>query len=148
MKILSRDKVALKVATTGTAAVGGLAFALSFSALSDLAEHSGVTPGQAWMVPLVIDGGIIVATAATVALNRHGWYAWTLLILSSMVSVAGNVLHAQPHGPVAMFIAAVPPLWLLAATHMTVVLSRQSSGRETSATARPEDPSGVVLHAA
>ncbi|AZS12006.1 hypothetical protein SEA_ZETZY_36 [Mycobacterium phage Zetzy] len=128
--IIARRRVALGVATTGTVAVGGLAFALSFTALSDLAGHAGVTPGQAWMVPLVVDGGIIVATMATVALRRHQWYAWTLLLLSSLVSVAGNVTHAQPHGAVAMVIAAIPPLWLLAATHLTVMLSRERSENE------------------
>ncbi|QBJ00222.1 hypothetical protein SEA_PHARAOH_33 [Mycobacterium phage Pharaoh] len=122
VKSLSRQKVASGVAAAGTVAVGGLAFALSFTALSDLASHAGVTPGQAWMVPLVIDGGVIVATAATVALQ--GRYAWFLLILGSLVSVAGNVAHAQPHGLLPMLIAAVPPLWLLAATHLTVMLSR------------------------
>ncbi|QZE10935.1 hypothetical protein SEA_AGAPE74_36 [Mycobacterium phage Agape74] len=131
--ILARRKVAVGVATAGTIAVGGLAFALSFTALSDLAVTHGVTPGQSWMLPLVIDGGIIVATMATVALRQHGWYAWTLLLLSSMVSVAGNVAHAQPHGPVGMFIAAIPPLWLLAATHLTVLLYRgnEESGSES-----------------
>ncbi|AVR57019.1 DUF2637 domain-containing protein [Mycobacterium tuberculosis] len=122
MTIVARRRVALGVATAGTVAVGGLAFALSFTALRDLSASNGVS--QAWMVPLVVDGGIIVATAATVALRQHQWYAWTLLILSSMVSVAGNVAHAQAHGAIAMVIAAIPPLWLLAATHLTVMLSR------------------------
>ncbi|AMB18525.1 excisionase [Mycobacterium phage Bugsy] len=124
MKIVSRDKVARKVATAGTVAVGGLAFALSFNSLSELSAANGV--GQAWMVPLVVDGGIIVATMATVALSRHGWYAWTLLLLSSLVSVAGNVAHAQPHGLIAMVIAAIPPLWLLGSTHLTVLLYREA----------------------
>ncbi|AMO44004.1 excisionase [Mycobacterium phage Bactobuster] len=129
--IVARRRVALGVATAGTVAVGGLAFALSFTALSDLSAANGV--GQAWMVPLVVDGGIIVSTMATVALRRHGWYAWTLLLLSSLVSVAGNVAHAQPHGAVAMGIAAVPPLWLLASTHLTVLLYREAeeSGSES-----------------
>ncbi|UJD20874.1 hypothetical protein SEA_ZIMMER_36 [Mycobacterium phage Zimmer] len=128
MKSLSRQKVALGVATGGTVAVGGLAFALSFTALSDLAAHNGVPASQSWMLPLVIDGGVIVATAATVALK--GRYAWFLLLLGSLVSVAGNVAHAQPHGLLPMFIAAVPPLWLLAATHLTVLLSRQGSDND------------------
>ncbi|QDP44620.1 membrane protein [Mycobacterium phage NothingSpecial] len=133
MMIVARQKVARGVASAGTVAVGGLAFALSFTALSDLAGHAGVTPGQAWMVPLVVDGGIIVATMATVALSRHGWYAWTLLLLSSLVSVAGNVAHAQPNGAIAMAVAAIPPLWLLASTHLTVLLYRdgEESGSES-----------------
>ncbi|AIT13509.1 excisionase [Mycobacterium phage SweetiePie] len=135
MKIVSRDKVARKVATAGTVAVGGLAFALSFNSLSELSAANGV--GQAWMVPLVVDGGIIVATMATVALSRHGWYAWTLLLLSSLVSVAGNVAHAQPHGPIAMVIAAIPPLWLLGSTHLTVLLYREAGESRSESTSEP-----------
>lgn len=135
--IVARQKVARKVAAAGTVAVGGLAFALSFTALSELSAANGV--GQAWMVPLVVDGGIIVATMATVALRRHGWYAWTLLLLSSLVSVAGNVAHAQPHGGIAMVIAAIPPLWLLASTHLTVLLYREAQE------SRPESISEPVL---
>ncbi|QJD52087.1 membrane protein [Mycobacterium phage MA5] len=127
MMIIARRRVALGVATAGTVAVGGLAFALSFTALSDLARHAGGMEGQEWMIPLVVDGGIIVATMATVALRRHQWYAWTLLILSSLVSVAGNVTHAHPHGLIAMVIASIPPLWLLAATHLTLMLARSEN---------------------
>ncbi|QBP30515.1 hypothetical protein SEA_CHARM_34 [Mycobacterium phage Charm] len=133
MRILS----AVPMATAGTVAVGGLSFALSFTALTDLAAVNGVPSYQAWMLPLVIDGGVIVATTATVALRRHGWYAWALLLLSSLVSVVGNVLHAQPHGPIGMFIAAIPPLWLLAATHLTVMLSRQDPSPRAEAAADP-----------
>ncbi|WKW87251.1 hypothetical protein SEA_CHARGERPOWER_36 [Mycobacterium phage Chargerpower] len=127
MKILSP----VSMATAGTIAVGSLSFALSFTALAELSAANGVD--QSWMVPLVIDGGVIVATTATLALRRHAWYAWTLLILSSMVSVAGNVAHAQAHGLIAMVIAAIPPLWLLAATHLTVLLYRgdRESGSES-----------------
>ncbi|AFF28416.1 excisionase [Mycobacterium phage Tiger] len=139
MKILSP----IFAATAGTVAVGGLSFALSFTALSDLAVNNGVPAWQAWMLPLVIDGGVIVATAATVALRKHNWYAWTLLIFSSLVSVAGNVVHAHPHGAVAMVLAAIPPLWLLAATHLTVMLTRQEE-----APVEGSEASSPVLHAA
>ncbi|ASJ79733.1 excisionase [Mycobacterium phage Heffalump] len=133
MKILSPANLAV----AGTTAVGSLSFAMSFTALSDLAQGHGVPPGQSWMLPLVVDGGIIVATMATVALSRHGWYAWTLLLLSSLVSVAGNVAHAQPHGPIAMGIAAIPPLWLLASTHLTVLLYREAGESRSESISAP-----------
>ncbi|AAN01789.1 hypothetical protein SEA_BUZZBUZZ_36 [Mycobacterium phage BuzzBuzz] len=128
MRILSP----VRVATGGTIAVGALAFSLSFTALADLATDNGVSSSQAWMVPLVIDGGVIVATAATLALRQSRWFAWSLLVLSSLVSVAGNVAHANATSGtvISMVIAAIPPLWLLAATHLTVMLSRQRSGNE------------------
>uniref|UniRef100_A0AAU8GQQ7 Uncharacterized protein n=1 Tax=Mycobacterium phage BabyBack TaxID=3158877 RepID=A0AAU8GQQ7_9CAUD len=125
----------VSLATAGTVAVGSLSFALSFTALRELSADNGVA--QAWMVPLVIDGGIIVATTATLALRRHGWYAWTLLLLSSLVSVAGNVAHSHPHGLIAMVIAAIPPLWLLAATHLTVLLYRQARESRSESISEP-----------
>jgi hypothetical protein len=123
----------VRAATAGTVVVGGLAFSLSFSALADLASHNGVPHG--WMLPLVIDGGVIVATVASVALQRQRWYAWALLVFSSLVSVAGNVVHAT--GPIGMVIAAIPPLWLLAATHLTVMLSRQDAPARAETAAAP-----------
>lgn len=127
MTILS----SVRVATGGTIAVGGLAFSLSFTSLADLAAANGVAHAQAWAIPLVLDGGVIVATSATLALKRNRWFAWMLLILSSMVSVFGNVAHAQAASGtiIAMVIAAIPPLWLLAATHLTVMLVRQREVR-------------------
>lgn len=121
MQILSP----VRVASVGTLAVGGLSAALSFTALSDLALHNGVPGHEAFMVPLVVDGGSIVATAATLALTKNRSFAWALLVLSSLASVVGNVVHAQPHGVIAMVIAAIPPLWLLASTHLTVMLVQQ-----------------------
>ncbi|APL99627.1 excisionase [Mycobacterium phage Camperdownii] len=125
----------VRVATAGTVAVGGLAFSLSFTALTELAADNGVA--QAWMVPLVVDGGVVVATTATVALRTHRWYPWTLLVLGSLVSVAGNVAHAGPQGTVAMVIAAIPPLWLLASTHLTVLLYRQTRESRSEAISAP-----------
>lgn len=135
----------VKVATAGTVAVGSLAFALSFTALSELSAANGVS--QAWMVPLVVDGGIIVATTATLALQAQ-WYAWTLLIVSSLVSVAGNVAHASPHGAIAMVIAAIPPLWLLAATHLTVLLYRGTRESRLEAISEPVFSRGFAENAA
>jgi hypothetical protein len=139
VKILSP----VNCATAGTIAVGGLSFALTFTALRDLAADNGV-PTQAWMVPLVIEGGMIVATAATVALEKHRWFAWMMVVLSSLASVVGNVVHAQPHGTVAMVIAAIPPLWLLASAKLTVMLTRQRDGAGAAEGSAP----APVLHAA
>jgi ABC-type uncharacterized transport system permease subunit len=85
------------------------------------------------MLPLVVDGGMIVATAATIALRSHRWLAWLLLVASSAVSVAGNVVHASEAGgtPIAMVIAGIPALWLLATTHLTVILVGQGQGGRT-----------------
>lgn len=124
--------MAVLTAITGTVLIASAAFWLSFTALSDLARRSGVDGGQVWAWPLIVDGLIVVATVAVVALDRQraAWYPWLLLMAGTVVSVTGNALHAtvaadpDVPGPLAACVAAVPPLVLLASTHLTVVLVR------------------------
>lgn len=112
-------------------AVAALAFWLSFAALADLAARFGVPAGQAWAFPLVVDGLVVVSTVAATAMHRHRWYAWALLIVGTVVSVAGNGIHAWhlTASPIGVGIAVIPPLVTLAAIHLTIMLAQQ--GRET-----------------
>ena len=57
-----------RTAVVGTVFIALGAFWLSFTALADLAARSGVDRGQAWAWPLIVDGIIVVATVAVVAL--------------------------------------------------------------------------------
>lgn len=119
-------------AIAGTVFIAAGAFWLSFTALADLAARSGVGQGQAWAWPLIVDGIIVVATVAVVALagQRSAWYPWTLLAAGAVVSVTANAIHAvvaadaDVPGVLAASVAAVPPLVLLAITHLTVILTR------------------------
>ncbi|WP_218682998.1 DUF2637 domain-containing protein, partial [Microbacterium sp. BF1] len=75
-------RLAVVTAITGTVFIAAGAFWLSFTALTDLARRSGIDAGQAWAWPLIVDGIIVVATVAVVALanqRRPTWYPWTLL---------------------------------------------------------------------
>lgn len=122
-------------AVTGTVLIAAGAFWLSFTALADLARRSGINPDQAWAWPLIVDGIIVVATVAVVALSpveqpRATWYPWCLLLAGASVSVTANALHAtiaadaDVPDQVAAAVAAVPPVVLLAITHLTVQLTR------------------------
>lgn len=121
-------------AASGNVLIGCDAFWLSFTALADLAFRSGIASDKSWAWPLLVDGLIVVATIAVVALDGHqaAWYAWTLLIAGALVSVTANSLHAivaadaSVPGLLAAAVAAVPPLVLLASTHLTVVLIRST----------------------
>lgn len=119
------------VGTTVVIAVG--AFILSFAALTDLAERSGIEAHLAWIWPIIVDGMIVAATVAIVALNGHSRramvYPWTLLFFGAIVSTAANSVHAiltvdaiQSGIPpiVSALVAAMPPVVLLAITHLTV----------------------------
>jgi len=117
--------IPLVVTLVGTAAICMAAFWLSYEALTDLAGRSGVT--TPWLWPLIVDGLIVVATVAVVA--RVGSYAWLLLLAGAAISVAGNVLHASlPDGALPVWlcaaVAAVPPIALVAVTHLAVILRR------------------------
>ncbi|MCC6419737.1 MAG: DUF2637 domain-containing protein [Gemmataceae bacterium] len=122
----------MMTAVAGTVLIAGGAFWLSFTALADLARRSGIDVGQAWAWPLIVDGIIVVATVAVVALagTRTAWYPWMLLICGAGLSVTANSIHAivaadaDVPAVLAAAVAAVPPLVLLAITHLTVILTR------------------------
>ena len=126
-------RLAVVTAITGTVFIAAGAFWLSFTALADLARRSGIDAGQAWAWPLIVDGIIVVATVAVVALagqRRPTWYPWTLLAAGAVVSVTANAIHAiiaadmDVPSLLAASVAAIPPLVLLAITHLTVILTR------------------------
>lgn len=115
------------VVGTGLLALGG--FTLSFAALRDLAVRVGMPADLGWIWPLLIDGMIVEATLAVVALAQRGsrravWYAWFLLAVGALVSVGSNGAHAviTGHGWAGAAAASVPPVVLLATTHLTVLL--------------------------
>ena len=128
-----RGRLAVWTAVAGTVFIAAAAFWLSFTALADLARRSGVDESQAWAWPLIVDGIIVVATVSVVALGgqRAAWYPWLLLMAGAAVSVAANAIHAvvaadaDVPSALAGSVAAVPPLVLLAITHLTVVLTRR-----------------------
>ena len=147
-----RGRLAVWTAVAGTVFIAAAAFWLSFTALADLARRSGVDESQAWAWPLIVDGIIVVATVSVVALagQRAAWYPWLLLIAGAAVSVAANAIHAvvaadaDVPSALAGSVAAVPPLVLLAITHLTVVLTRRFRAEPSTQTA--ELVSSAVEH--
>lgn len=135
---LSRPIIAVGIGATVLIAVG--AFVLSFASLTDLAARSGINPNLAWIWPIIVDGLIVAATVAIVALAGHDRktlaYPWALLILGAVVSTAANAVHAiiavdQAHSGVppviSALMAAMPPVVLLAITHLTVLLVQKAA---------------------
>ena len=123
-------------------AVGG--FVLSFAALRDLAVRVGMPADLGWIWPLLIDGMIVEATLAVVALSQRGsravWYAWFLLAVGAVVSVGSNGVHAMltGHGWAGAAAASVPPVVLLATTHLTVLLMAAPEASASPAQVAPE----------
>ena len=146
-------RIAVWTAVVGTVFIAVGAFWLSFTALADLAHASGIAATQAWAWPLIVDGIIVVGTVAVVALagQRGAWYPWMLLMIGAAVSVAANSIHAvvaadaDVHPVLAASVAAVPPLVLLAITHLTVVLTQRFRLHVSSTAETPRDLSTEVV---
>lgn len=118
-------------------AIASIAFVLSFDALRTLGMACGVSPALAWMFPLIIDLPVIAFTWATwVFKTRHlgQAYPWAMLVVFSLVSLAGNALHAHPtetNGMLlpqwgASLLMTMPAVALLATSHMIVKSAAKS----------------------
>lgn len=156
-KPISKPIVVTGIAST--VVIGSGAFVLSFSALTDLAVRAGITPEIGWMWPLIVDGMIVAATVAIVALaGREGkeqFYPWILLFFGAVVSTAANAIHAilavkASNGNVPILVsalvAAMPPVVLLAITHLTVLLVQyaRNSAEMEAALAAAEQADGAA----
>lgn len=129
-------------------AIASIAFVLSFDALRTLGMACGVSLALAWMFPLIIDLPVIAFTWATwVFKTRHlgQAYPWAMLVVFSLVSLAGNALHAHPtetNGMLlpqwgASLLMTMPAVALLATSHM-IVKSAAKSFDDDEAPAAPE----------
>ncbi|MGU3432841.1 DUF2637 domain-containing protein [Actinomycetes bacterium M1A6_2h] len=119
-----------------TTVIGVASFVLSFAALWDLATMAGVPRSLSWLWPVIVDGTILQATIAVIALASYPDQAsgrrffWGVLFVAASVSVAANALHAFISGagtlPPALSaaMATVAPISLLAATHGLAILVR------------------------
>jgi uncharacterized protein DUF2637 len=121
-----------------TVGIAAVSFVLSFTSLRELAAMSAWPGWQSWLWPLVIDGTIVLATLGIVALapyRNQFWnrlFLWAVLAAAALVSVGGNALHAwlatehlapwMRAGSAGL--ACVPPVALLATTHILAILWR------------------------
>jgi hypothetical protein len=102
-------------------AIAGLAFLVSFRAISDFAVRTGAFPaGLGWAAPLLVDSFTL---AASIEILRSGLagqravYPWALVAGATLASAALNVAHAPDH-PAAEAIAGIPPVALLLALEL------------------------------
>jgi len=112
-----------------TAVVVIIPFIVSYGSLKDLAAANGVN--YPFMYPLMIDLSLIIFNLIALRSSLHGernLYAWTLVVIATFISVVLNVVHA-PRGVLPMFMAALPPLFILAAFHLVVLRIEHSAQR-------------------
>ncbi|RVW06739.1 DUF2637 domain-containing protein [Rhodococcus spongiicola] len=120
-----------------TYAIAVLAFVLSYSKLTDLAERANYSPLMARAWPLIVDGLAVVATVGVMRMRRRG-YAWFLLFAATTVSIVAAIASAMlPPGPLppvaAAAVSVAAALCLLAAPHLAVKIQRDAAqSRDTS----------------
>jgi Protein of unknown function (DUF2637) len=108
------------MAVTGGTALSALGWVLSYTALRQLALAGGLAQWAATLWPLCVDLFVFVATLAAVADRRQRrptTYAWTLAVLYSAATVAGNVAAAGP-AHLAQAVHAMPAVTTVLAWHL------------------------------
>jgi hypothetical protein len=123
-----------------TAAVAGIAAWSSWSHMVHVALRFGERPEVAYVLPLSVDGMLIVASTAMVEDKRRGrtvrWSARIAFTAGVAASVAANIAAAHPSAG-ARIVAAWPAVALL------LVVEILSRTRPPSGSTEPEpDPSG------
>jgi hypothetical protein len=127
-------------------AVAALAFVVSFEAISAFAVQVGAfPPGLRYCAPLLVDSFTAAATLVILWISLTGepiatawdaWYAWALIAAATCVSVAINVAHA-PNTDAARLVAAVPPIALLLAVELLMILARRCLAHTSAPKAQP-----------
>ena len=117
------------VAALACIVVGAASFALSFVALRDVAVALEAVPASlGWLVPIVIDGGVICGSAVIWSLSREQSrrpvFPFLFVAALVFVSVVVNAAHAGPT-PLAKLIAALPPLILLGTLELVAAQGRR-----------------------
>jgi len=111
--------VASRAARVGAGIVATGAAALSFRGTADYAEKSqAVDPGWGWIVPLVVEAGVLTAAAIAWVRSGDGMTArveTTVMASLLTLSVVINVAHAATTTLLGHVVAATPPLVLLVA---------------------------------
>lgn len=119
-------RAALLAAMGATTVLVAVSFVLSFAGLSALAPWAAVPGHLAPLVPLFIDGAILVYTYSALAARARGeatWRPWLWVALWTAVSSAANAAHAWAMGPqgwegiVGAVLAGLFPIGSLLGTH-------------------------------
>ncbi|WP_444951089.1 DUF2637 domain-containing protein [Micromonospora ureilytica] len=115
------DIVITTAATLTTLGLAGVAGAVSYDHLRELAESRGEHGWKAHTFPLTVDGIEVVATLAILADRRagrpSGAFPWIALAAGGVVSLGANILIAEDD-VIARIIAGWPAVALIAAIKM------------------------------
>jgi hypothetical protein len=129
------DRWISRAATATVAGLAGIAGAISYSHMRQLASAHGDTGWHAHAFPLSVDGVEIVASLVLLADRRSGrnsgWLPWTALTIGTAASLAANIATAD-QGTISRIIAGWPAVALLIAVKLlSGILEHRHRGRDS-----------------
>jgi hypothetical protein len=133
------------------AGLAGIAGAISYSHMRQLAVAHGDTGWHAHAFPLSVDGVEIVASLVLLADRRagreSGWLPWAALTIGTAASLAANIATAD-HGTISRIIAGWPAVALLIAVKLlSGILEHRTAVAESPAGACPDRAAVTAGHA-
>ncbi|MDF5759397.1 DUF2637 domain-containing protein [Spongiactinospora sp. TRM90649] len=149
----------------GVSFLAAIAGMVSFRHMRELCLRHGEDMLAAVLIPLAVDGTIVVASMSILLANRYGSrggvLAWTMLVVGSLASLGANVAVAEP-SLIGRFIAAWPSAALIGSYELLMSQIRRvpagalraegesyadgEVGDEVSDGRRCDGQSGVDLH--
>ena len=137
------DKWISRAATATVAGLAGIAGAISYSHMRQLAAAHGDTGWHAYAFPLSVDGVEIVASLVLLADRRagrkSGWLPWAALTVGTAASLAANIATADT-GAVSRIIAGWPAVALLIAVKLLSGILEHRAAADQPAAALPGHP--------
>ncbi len=119
--------------------VAGIAALASYTHMRGLALRYGQDPLIATLLPVSVDGMMVVATVALGDGRRHRWSAWLAFWTGVAASVVANVLAAQP-----LLIARCISAWPAVAFLLVVEVITRGGRLRLPAPAQDGRPKGVA----
>ncbi|MBB5775752.1 DUF2637 domain-containing protein [Nonomuraea jabiensis] len=138
---------------TGVLLLATIAAVVSFRHMHELCLRHGEDHVAAVLIPLAVDGTIVVASMSILLGNRYGsrggLLAWTMLLIGSLASLGANIAVADP-SLIGRIIAAWPSAALIGSYELLMSQIRQASAQEPvgaqGEVARDPEPVGVYDH--
>lgn len=135
-----------RTTVVGVAFLALIAAMVSFRHMHELCLRHGEDELAAVLIPLAVDGLIVVASMSILLSNQYGsrggFLAWTLLVVGSLASLGANVAIAEP-SLIGRVIAAWPSAALIGSYELLMSQIRRAAGgrvRDQDVPARGADP--------
>ncbi|GAA3543252.1 hypothetical protein GCM10022419_024280 [Nonomuraea rosea] len=118
---------------TGVLVLAGIAAVVSFRHMHELCLRHGEDHLAAVLIPLAVDGAIVVASMSILLANRYGSrggaLAWIMMLIGSLASLGANIAVAEP-SLIGRIIAAWPSAALIGSYELLMSQIRLASAKK------------------